>query len=115
MDEVFKRLKGRRSRLPEPPPDTTDNLRAPETAPAMAQVIPPPPTNGERSALPRPRVDGRARLRKDRTEALSTKIKPQHRDLLVGLADAYDLTLSETLEKAIDTLAAEARREGKSI
>ena len=115
MSESFDRLKCRRSRLPDPPPDTTDNLRAPETAPAGAQPSQPPLATVAESAPARPRIDGRARLRKDRTEALSTKIKPQHRELLVSLADAFDLTLSETLEKAIDTLAAEARREGRPI
>ena len=70
---------------------------------------------GPDAMLSRPRLDGRARLRKDRTEALSTKIKPRHRELLVSLADAYELTLSETLERAIDALAAEARNEGKIL
>lgn len=67
------------------------------------------------SEVSKPRLDGRARLRKDRTEALSTKIKPRYRELLVSLADAYELTLSETLERAIDALAVEARREGKHL
>ena len=115
MSETFDRLKGRRSRLPDPPPDTTDNLRAPETAPAGAQLSQSPDSTVAGITSPRPRIDGRSRLRKDRTETLSTKIKPQHRELLVSLADAFDLTLSETLEKAIDTLAAAARREGKTI
>jgi hypothetical protein len=121
MSDSFDKLKGRRSRLPDPPPDTSDNLRAPESAPAAAPA-PISETAGlnDRQAGPetpasKPRIDGRARLRKDRTEALSTKIKPRHRELLVSLADAYELTLSETLERAIDTLAAEARHEGKSL
>lgn len=117
MSETFDRLKGRRSRLPDPPPDVTDNLRAPETAPASKVPVQASSTNegpDEYSAM-RPRIDGRARLRKDRTEALSTKIKPRHRDLLVALADAYELTLSETLERSIETLADIARREGKSL
>ena len=117
MSGTFDRLKSRRSRLPEPPPDATDNLRAPETAPAtQLQVEERVLAEGAvELPAPRPRLDGRARLRKDRTEALSTKIKPQHRDLLVTLADAYSLTLSETLERAIEALAESARREGKTV
>lgn len=121
MSDTFDRLKGRRSRLPDPPPDISDNLQAPESAPAPAAT--PSQTAVERNlqapgletTLSKPRLDGRARLRKDRTEALSTKIKPRHRELLVSLADAYELTLSETLERAIEAFAAEARREGKTL
>ena len=120
MNDTFDRLKGRRSRLPDPPPDSSDNLQAPETAPAppttddpaTLTLTPQPPVA---EALSKPRIDGRARLRKDRTEALSTKIKPRLRELLVSLADAYELTLTETLERAIDTLAVEARRAGKTL
>ena len=120
-DGSFDRLKARRSRLPDPPPDASENLQAPETAPAPVATAdqPAPEGNpqavGPEAAVAKPRLDGRARLRKDRTEALSTKIKLRHRELLVSLADAYELTLSETLERAIDTLAAEARREGKNL
>ena len=120
MSDTFDRLKGRRSRLPDPPPDSSNNFKAPETAPAPLTVDDPltlgvirQPTASE--ALSKPRLDGRTRLRKDRTEALSTKIKLRHRELLVSLADAYELTLSETLERAIDTLAAEARRTRKTL
>ncbi len=120
MNDSFERLKGRRQRLPDPPQDVSDNFRAPEMAP------PSEPTSGaptrletdigsQPSRVLRPRVDGRARLRKDRTEALSTKIKPYHRDLLMSLADAYDATLSETLESAIEALAARAKQEGKKV
>lgn len=117
MSESFERLKSRRSRLPDPPIDRSENLQAPENAPA---VVPAPAQTSRiepnlSPSVAKPRIDGRARLRKDRTEALSTKIKPQHRELLVSLADAYGLTLSETLERAIDTLAIEARREGKTL
>ena len=120
MSDTFEKLKSRRSRLPDPPPDSSDNLQAPEIAPASQTVdVAPQPVAAQQPAATatpyKPRLDGRARLRKDRTEALSTKIKPQHRELLVSLADAYALTLSETLERAIDTLAAEARREGKTL
>lgn len=117
MSEGFSKLKGRRSQLPDPPTDATQNLQAPEVAP-----LPPAPSNpipatqlpGRPSAQPsgRLRIDGRARLRKDRTEALSTKIKPHHRDLLMSLADAYDGTLSETLERAIEALEIQAKRDG---
>jgi hypothetical protein len=117
MENSFERLKARRSRLPDPPDGASNNLRAPEVAPASEDVDmiasegrqPPALLNVE----PRPRIDGRARLRKDRTEALSTKIKRHHRDLLMSLADAYETTLSETLEKAIEALAERARHEGK--
>ncbi len=120
MNESFERLKGRRQRLPDPPQDVSDNFRAPEVAPPSEPVHEVPSgfdagVGGQLGAALRPRIDGRARLRKDRTEALSTKIKPYHRDLLMGLADAYNATLSETLENAIETLAARAKQEGKKI
>ena len=119
MTEGFDRLKARRSRLPDPPPDSSDNLRAPETAPAPAQPVTPPmaaaASEPSVEAAAKPRIDGRARLRKDRTEALSTKIKPGHRELLMSLADAYGSTISETLEHAIDALAAEAKRAGRTL
>ena len=120
MTEGFDRLKSRRSRLPDPPPDSSDNLRAPETAPAPTQPVTPSITAAGASeppveAVAKPRIDGRARLRKDRTEALSTKIKPGHRELLMSLADAYGSTISETLERAIDALAAEAKRAGRTL
>jgi hypothetical protein len=120
VSDNFDKLKSRRSRLPDPPPDRSDNLRAPEIAPAPPTPHGPPVSSV--AALPvtsdapsKPRLDGRARLRKDRTEALSTKIKLKHRELLVSLADAYELTLSETLERAIEIFAAEAKREGKTL
>ena len=119
MSDGFSKLKGRRSQLPEPPDDKTQNLQAPEVAPlapASPVLILPTATSGHAADSPsasgRLRIDGRARLRKDRTEALSTKIKPHHRDLLMSLADAYDGTLSETLERAIEALEAQAKREG---
>ena len=120
LNDTFDRLRGRRSRLPDPPPDSSDNLRAPETAPAPPTIndlgkLTLTPELPVSEVLSKPRIDGRARLRKDRTEALSTKIKPRHRELLVSLADAYELTLSETLERAIDTLAVEAKRAGKIL
>ena len=123
MSDTFERLKGRRSRLPDPPPDVSDNLKAPEVAPASAlpTTVSLPPDDRivqvaqTGVATSRPRLDGRARLRKDRTEALSTKIKLRHREMLVNLADAYELTLSETLERAIDCLAAETKRAGKNL
>ena len=120
MNDSFERLKGRRQRLPDPPQDVSDNFRAPEVAPP-AEPIPAVPRQLETeegsqpSRALRPRIDGRARLRKDRTEALSTKIKPFHRDLLMSLADAYDATLSETLESAIEALASRAKQEGKKV
>ena len=120
MSDTFDKLKSRRSRLPDPPPEPSDNLKAPETAPAPPTTYAPQtpaaaPLPAVADASTKPRLDGRARLRKDRTEALSTKIKLRHRELLVSLADAYDLTLSETLERAIETLAVEAKRAGKNL
>lgn len=118
MSESFERLKGRRQRLPDPPQDVSDNFRAPEVAPPSQPVSVSPTgvhasVDEQEPAVLRPRIDGRARLRKNRTEALSTKIKPYHRDLLMVLADTYDATLSETLEKAIEALATLAKQEGK--
>jgi hypothetical protein len=119
MENSFERLKARRSRLPDPPDDISNNLQAPEIAP-VPQDVGRIASEGQQSPTqlsvePRPRIDGRARLRKDRTEALSTKIKRYHRDLLMSLADAYETTLSETLEKAIEALAERACHEGKEL
>lgn len=119
MPDSFLKLKNRRSQLPDPPTDATQNLQAPETAPLTAEPqVNRPTVDRLRNAGPelqpaRPRIDGRTRLRKDRTEALSTKIKPRHRDLLMSLADAYEGTLSETLERAIEALEAQARQQGR--
>lgn len=119
MPDSFQKLKKRRSQLPDPPTDATQNLQAPETAPLNAELQAHRPTIDRlRTAVselapPRPRIDGRTRLRKDRTEALSTKIKPHHRELLMSLADAYEATLSETLERAIEALEAQARQQGR--
>lgn len=119
MNSGFAKLKGR-SRLPDPPVDGSNNLAAPEAAPPEVVAENPAPTVPREPAETRPleskpRIDGRIRLRKDRTEALSTKIKPRHRELLMELADAYESTLSETLERAIEALEAQARKEGKTL
>jgi hypothetical protein len=120
MSEGFAKLKAR-SRLPDPPADESRNLSAPETAPAIdeaeVRVEPSRPSSQVliSPAQTKPRIDGRMRLRKDRTEALSTKIKPRHRELLMELADAYGGTLSETLERAIEALEQQAKREGKHL
>ena len=124
MSSGFSKLKGR-SRLPDPPADESNNLAAPEAAPPAVihgAPLPPPLPSRDPEAVEvrptpgsKPRIDGRMRLRKDRTEALSTKIKPRHRELLMALADAYESTLSETLERAIEALEAQARREGKNL
>jgi len=120
MSDGFAKLKAR-SRLPDPPADETRNLSAPETAPAAEETevkSGPAHSNSQEASSPaqaKPRIDGRMRLRKDRTEALSTKIKPRHRELLMELADAYGGTLSETLERAIEALEQQAKREGKRL
>ena len=120
MTEGFAKLRAR-SRLPDPPADKTQNLTAPETAPSAgeAESTSKPNQSGAESSREvqqaKPRIDGRMRLRKDRTEALSTKIKPRHRELLMTLADVYDSTLSETLEKAIEALERQAIQEGKHL
>jgi hypothetical protein len=124
MNSGFAKFKGR-SRLPDPPADDSNNLAAPEIAapipggtdaPLVRQADELPPAV-RASTIPasKPRIDGRMRLRKDRTEALSTKIKPRHRELLMALADAYESTLSETLEKAIEALETQARKEGRVL
>ena len=120
MAEGFEKLRGR-NRLPDPPADTSHNLAAPEVAPAaesaaeQSKSVAPSLVSPPEVAQPKPRIDGRMRLRKDRTEALSTKIKPRHRELLMMLADAYESTLSETLEKAIEALEQQARRDGMHL
>lgn len=120
MSDGFAKFRAR-GRLPDPPNDETNNLTAPETAPSARELAPPvepsrpDPQRTHEPAQAKPRIDGRMRLRKDRTEALSTKIKPRHRELLMTLADAYESTLSETLEMAIEALEHQATREGKKL
>jgi hypothetical protein len=113
----------RRSRLPAPPTEASDNLTAPEVAPAVSQpsmlassqiteegVLPPGRPRG-RVVTPYVEppamqvIDGRARLRTGRTEPFSTRVRAEFRPLLVHLADHLNCTMAEALERAVEEMA----------
>jgi hypothetical protein len=128
----FAALK-RRSRLPAPPVEASDNLAAPEAAPATpqptvqaAEAASAPASvmrdeGGEEALLyerPRGRVvtpyirppaidaiDGRSRLRTGRTEPFSTRVRAEFRPLLVRLADRLNCTMAEAMERALEEMA----------
>jgi hypothetical protein len=113
----------RRSRLPAPPTEASDNLTAPEVAPAVSQPSvlaasqmaedEPLPPGGPRGRVVTPYVepppveaiDGRTRLRTGRTEPFSTRVRAEFRPLLVRLADHLNCTMAEALERAVEEMA----------
>jgi hypothetical protein len=56
------------------------------------------------------KVDGKKRLRKNRTEAMTIRLSPQRRAQLVRLSDAMGVAFVDTIEQALDAL--EARLKG---
>jgi len=56
------------------------------------------------------KVDGKKRLRKNRTEAMTIRLSPQRRAQLVRLSDALGVAFVDTIEQALDAL--EARLKG---
>lgn len=56
------------------------------------------------------KVDGKKRLRKNRTEAMTIRLSPQRRGQLVRLSDALGVAFVDTIEQALDAL--EARLKG---
>ena len=60
------------------------------------------------------KVDGKKRLRKNRTEAMTIRLSPQRRAQLVRLSDALGCTFIDTIEQGLDALEAKLRGGGKS-
>jgi hypothetical protein len=56
------------------------------------------------------KVDGKKRLRKNRTEAMTIRLTPQRRAQFVRLSDALGVPFVVTIEQALDAL--EARLKG---
>jgi hypothetical protein len=50
------------------------------------------------------KVDGKKRLRKNRTEAMTIRLSPQRRAQLVRLSDALGVAFVDTIEQALDAL-----------
>jgi hypothetical protein len=65
----------------------------------------------EASALAK--VDGKRRLRKNRTEAMTIRLSPQRRAQLVRLSDALGCAFIDTIEQGLDALEAKLRGGGK--
>lgn len=113
----------RKRRLPPPPDDASENLTAPEAAPAngraepsAAQLSASPDTEPPRRKVIRPYiptepppepVDGRSRLRTGRVEPFSTRVRADFRPRLIALADHYGVTMGEALELAVASLERE--------
>jgi hypothetical protein len=55
------------------------------------------------------KVDGKKRLRKNRTEAMTIRLSPQRRAQLVRLSDALGVAFIDTIEQALDALDAKLK------
>jgi hypothetical protein len=110
----LRKLK-RRNTLGAPPPleEASQNLRAPEVAPATVQhshgvqnVVRSERRAEEQPASPPPggpvRPDGRSRRRTGRTLQFATKVSWEFDDRLRRIADRDDKLLVELLELALD-------------
>ena len=114
----FKNLK-RHNTLGAPPPidEASDNLSAPETAPAPPPAAPaaPPekaqtaPRRAKRAALApiaieqgRGHRDGRSLRRTGRTLQLATRVSPEFDARLRAIAEREGMLIVEVLEEALD-------------
>lgn len=78
---------------PPPSPDeASQNLTAPEVAPAAPE--------------PRPRRDGRSARKTHRTIPFATRVSPEFDNRLRDIAERDDLLLVEVLERALDAYEA---------
>jgi hypothetical protein len=125
----FSGLK-RRSRLPPPPAEPSDNLRAPEHAPPTVAPEASPPSHG--AAAPAPQegqgsptlrttkrarheapippsdpVDGRSRRATGRIYPFATRVTSDFKPRLISLADRLECSMSEALEQALEALEAQ--------
>jgi len=90
----LSKLKSRRSGLGNPPPmdDASQNLQAPEHAPAHAAPAP----------VPSQRMDGRSARRSNRTLQFATRVSPAFDERIRAIAARDGLMLVEVLERALD-------------
>ena len=88
----LSKLKSRRSGLGNPPPmdDASQNLQAPEHAPAHAAPVSPQ------------RTDGRSARRSNRTLQFATRVSPAFDERIRAIAARDGLMLVEVLERALD-------------
>lgn len=100
---------GRRSNLGAPPAleEATDNLNAPEVAPARSvPVAMSTQSKSTREPLevvaPTPRRDGRSMRRSGRTIQFATRVSPEFDNKLRDVAEAEGFMLVEILERALD-------------
>lgn len=83
---------------PPSPDEASQNLSAPEVAPALSPA----------ATQPRQRRDGRSARRTNRTLPLSTRVSPEFDERLRDVAERDGLMLCELLEEALE--AYERRR-----
>lgn len=95
----FKRLA--RKTLPSPPSmeEATDNIQAPETAPAPVPKL---------VALQPGRVDGRSLRRSGRTVQFATRVTPEFDRELRATADREGILIVELLERALQAYKAQS-------
>jgi hypothetical protein len=70
-------------------------------------------TRDELEAAALAKVDGKKRLRKNRTEAMTIRLTPQRRAQLVRLSDALGWRLHRYHQQGLDALEAKLRGERK--
>ncbi|GJE41130.1 hypothetical protein [Methylobacterium soli] len=78
---------------PPSPDEASENLSAPELAPASVPD----------AAQPRQRRDGRSARRTNRTLPFSTRVSPEFDDRLRDVAERDGLMLCELLERALES------------
>lgn len=89
----------RTSRLGAPPDtiEASQNLSAPEVAPAASSNERPPP----------PRFDARSARRTNRTQQFATRVTPDWDRRIRAIAQREGLLLTEILERALDAYEAQ--------
>jgi|TARA_R100000935_G_C2839803_1_gene170306 hypothetical protein len=86
----LSKLKKSKLGTPPSPDEASQNLTAPEVAPAAPQ------------AEPRPRRDGRSARKTHRTLPFATRVSPDFDGRLRDIAERDGLLLVEVLERALD-------------
>lgn len=94
----------RKPPLPEPPTEAeaSDNIQAPENAPAPVLSQPQP--------QPLPRLDGRSLRATGRVESFSTRVRLEFKNRLIAAAHRDGITMAEVLEKALELYEREGKR-----
>ncbi|MFM0334755.1 hypothetical protein [Paraburkholderia strydomiana] len=99
MADFSKIQKARRSSLGKPPAieEASQNLQAPETAPAAP-------------AKAHPRIDGRSARRSNRTIQFATRVTPEFDERIRAIAIREGKLLVQILEEALDAYEGKAAR-----